>query len=75
VAGGWVDVGEWDFKNGEPFLIDAQETDQNGLRSMLVDYIKRNRLRLVVEPDTLSFAQVVEVIKRSLSAIQKNSKR
>jgi hypothetical protein len=73
--GGWVDVGEWDFKNGEPFLIDAQETDQNGLRSMLVDYIKRNRLRLVVEPDTLSFAQVVEVIKRSLSAIQKNSKR
>ena len=59
-----VDVGEWDFKNGEPFLVDTQESDQNVLRAMLIVYIQRNKLPTVVEPDTLSFRQIIDSIKQ-----------
>jgi hypothetical protein len=44
-----VDTGSWDFKNGEPFLIDSKEQASNELKQLLIEYAERHNIML---PDT-----------------------
>jgi hypothetical protein len=41
-----VEVGEWNFKEGEPYLIDTHESVPDELKKLLLDYIDRIKLEV-----------------------------
>ncbi|MEI6481622.1 MAG: hypothetical protein WCO19_04980 [Candidatus Saccharibacteria bacterium] len=53
-----VDVGEWDYKNGEPFLIDLYEKSVDELKALLVHYVTRFK---VSNPESLTVKELIKV--------------
>lgn len=56
-----VDVGEWNFKNGEPYLIDMHEKVPKELSILLLDYIERTRL-IVQNKQTINLEELVMLV-------------
>ena len=41
-----VEIGEWNFRKGEPYLIDTHENAPDELKRLLLDYIDRTKLEV-----------------------------
>ena len=59
----WVDVGQWDFKGGEPYLIDTKKTDSKLLKELLVQYLVRGHKYPKEDLVGLKLTQLIEQVR------------